>query len=238
MLKKLLVTAAAAGVLIGLAPAPSEAAPAVGVAVFLGDAKVGPGTLRGGPGLCMPGLVPSAGACSAPSIPPALPIAPNSGFQFSAPSNVTPPAGPPIPGACIAAGVFNITTAPSANAAVDLSCSFHVGAINTGGLVTGVVGGTTGPTCGNSHGRSGDGAFNLTAPEVGSAGAFTIADVGWVTSAGGTIPAFGSIDGNQLVALSQARPLQSGACVLQPATTFTTVGVTAVLPIPAVVTFA
>lgn len=97
------------------------------------------------------------------------------------------------------------------------------GALNAGGGLSPVA--NIGAACGISNGHSGTGTF---------AGAYNLTDLGWASSAGGTLPVTGhyqkigglATDSGPVVALVQA---QGGSQCTTGATSFTVVGVSALL---------
>jgi hypothetical protein len=121
-------------------------------------------------------------------------------WKFSAPATWDVA---PVPGACASVGHLS-------------DCTISV----AGEL--GPVAGVVGASCGVSNGYNGSGSYG---PNDGNH-LNNVQGVGWVTSAGGTIPiTSGTVNGTPIVGVVQA---QGGAgCVGSGATTFNVVGVIA-----------
>jgi hypothetical protein len=140
-------------------------------------------------------------SCNVPGVE-----SPTTTWNFTIPSNLlSSPAV--VPGFCVAAGVLN--GAPLANAGCSLAANGTVGPNALG----------VGASCGMSAGQGG-GTF-LGQP----------LSTAWITSVGGTIPLIGTVGGQTMVGLVQARPISAGTgqvpCVNARAVNFTIVGVAA-----------
>lgn len=219
MLRKTLVAAALVGLVAGIAPIRAEATPTdtAGVIVFVGSARVGSGawasstTPAVGNGLCFPGL--TANADNTCTVSGATTDITNS-WSLKVPDTTVGGTT-----ACLAAGRLG------GNTAVDQACQF-----NFDGYVTANPAGI-GPSCGMSQGTSAGGVASdtLVVGGVSYPGA-----IGWITSAGGSLPITGSVDvgdhNHTVVGYTQARPIEGGNCAQAPARTFLSGGVLAATP--------
>lgn len=169
------------------------------------------------PGLCFPGV--NCGGVGANG---------DAAFAFNAPSSVTLPGVGTVKGLCATAGTLGVGVAQDPGGSCELSSNGRVYELQD-------LGAPLAPSCGNS---SGQGQATLRVNGTG----YT-EDIGWISSAGGTLPitaggspgtvAANAASGDVVAGLVQARPLgadlatQSIPCLTTPATTFTVVGVIA-----------
>lgn len=204
MLRKIVMGLVALGLLTVVAPTPAQADHNQGAVVFGGSAVVSPG-------LCFPGLHAEGSDCVPDTADPL--DEPASTWEFTIPS--------PLPvlsaSVCAAVGSFN-----NGDPATSTECE-----IRADGIVQANALGV-GPSCGMSYGTSEDSGDNdpNESDIIKIDGEESDFAIEWPTSAGGTLPLIGEMDGETIVGVTQARPVDQN-CATTAAVDFTVVGVVA-----------